>query len=224
MRVVLCGVAGYSQTEALWRGASERLDCRARSCSEEQQTQGAARAGARGRFEAGDVDSCCAPAGMGRRSEEELRGGKPLDNPHDSAAEGAGPQRGSGGRSRRNGARWWLLGLLEQAVTQWKKFRSSPVGKKAEVADTHKSARQHVEEKAAQELIDRHGHNPLAVAVRGIPPSEGDDTIREGKQSVVGDGDAVGVGTEIAQYVFWTTERRLRIDDPVLSKQYPEPG
>ena len=41
---------------------------------------------------------------------------------------------------------------------------------------------------------------------------------------MVGDGDAVGVGTEIAQYVFWATEGRLRIDDPVFSKQYPEPG
>jgi len=30
---------------------------------------------------------------------------------------------------------------------------------------------------------------------------------------VVGDGDAVGIGAEIAQHVFWTTEGRLGIDD-----------
>ena len=42
---------------------------------------------ARGRFEAEDVDSCCAPAGMRRRSEEELRGGEALDDLHGSAAE-----------------------------------------------------------------------------------------------------------------------------------------
>ena len=45
------------------------------------------RAEARARFEAGDVDSCGAPAEMRRRSEEELRGGEALDNLHGSAAE-----------------------------------------------------------------------------------------------------------------------------------------
>ena len=42
-------------------------------------------------------------------------------------------------------------------------------------------------------------------------------------QSVVGDGDAVGVGIEIVQHVFRTTEGRLGIDDPVLTEQYPQP-
>ena len=45
------------------------------------------RAGARGRFEVGDVDSCCAPAGVGRRAEEKLSGGKTFNNLHSSAAD-----------------------------------------------------------------------------------------------------------------------------------------
>ena len=45
------------------------------------------RAEARARFEAGDVDSCGAPAEMRRRSEEKLRGGEAFDNLHGSAAE-----------------------------------------------------------------------------------------------------------------------------------------
>jgi hypothetical protein len=49
------------------------------------------RAGVGARFEAGDVDSCSAPAEMRRRSEEELRGGETLDNLHGSAAEGTVP-------------------------------------------------------------------------------------------------------------------------------------
>jgi hypothetical protein len=36
---------------------------------------------------------------------------------------------------------------------------------------------------------------------------------------VVGDGDAVGVGTEIAQNVFWAAERRLGVDHPVVAEQ-----
>ena len=36
--------------------------------------------------------------------------------------------------------------------------------------------------------------------------------------------DAVSVVSEIAQHVFRSTEGRLGIDDPVLSKQHSEPG
>jgi len=55
--------------------------------------------------------------------------------------------------------------------------------------------------------------------VGGVSPPECDVTLCEGKQPVVGDGDTVGVGAEIAQHVFWTTEGRLGIDDPVLAEQ-----
>ncbi len=85
------------------------------------------------------MDSCCAPAGMGRRSEEELRGGKPLADTHDSAAEGGkstATERMAQPTKRRALV---LLGLLEQAETQWKKFRSSPVGEESEVADANQS-------------------------------------------------------------------------------------
>jgi hypothetical protein len=39
----------------------------------------------------------------------------------------------------------------------------------------------------------------------------------------VGNGNAVGVGTEIAQCVFWPAERTLGVDDPVVAEQYPQP-
>jgi len=54
------------------------------------------RAEARERFEAGDVDSCCALAGIRRRSKEELRGGEPLDDMHGAAAKRTVPPRGRG--------------------------------------------------------------------------------------------------------------------------------
>ena len=76
-----------------------------------------------------------------------------------------------------------------------------------------------MQEEAAQELFDRQGHEPLLVAVSGISPPECDVTLSESNQPVVGDGDAVGVGAEIAQHVLWSTEGRLGIDDPVLAEQ-----
>ena len=46
----------------------------------------------------------------------------------------------------------------------------------------------------------------------------------ESNQPVVGDGDAMGVGTEITQHMFGAAEGRLGVDDPVLTEQYPQPG
>ena len=56
-----------------------------------------------------------------------------------------------------------------------------------------------MEQEASQELIHRESHEPLFVAVRGIAPAEGDVAMGEGDEPGVGDGDAMGVGAEIAQ-------------------------
>ena len=101
------------------------------------------------------MDSCGASAEMRRRSEEKLHGGEALDNLHGSAAKRALPQRVNGQRGR-GGACYWLTGWLEQPQTKRKEF-SPPVSEETEIADAHKTARQQVEEEAAQELFDRQG-------------------------------------------------------------------
>ena len=109
--------------------------------------------------------------------------------------------------------------MLEKAETKRKKLRSPPVGEEAEVADAHEASRQQVEQEATKELVDRQSHDPLPVAVSRISPSEANTSVSEGKQPVVGDGDAMGVSAEIAQHVFRATEGRLGIDDPVVAEQ-----
>ena len=99
-----------------------------------------------------------------------------------------------------------------------------PVGEEAEATDAHEAARQQVEQEAAQKLFDRQGHEPFPVAVSGVSPAEGDVSVGESNQPVVGDGDAVGVGAEMAQSVFWPTEGRFGVDDPVMAEQESEPG
>ena len=81
---------------------------------------------ARARFEAGDADSCGAPAERRRGSEEELRGGEALDNLHGSSAKRTLPRRVNGPRGR-GGACYWLSGWLEQPQTKRKEFCSPPV-------------------------------------------------------------------------------------------------
>jgi len=81
-----------------------------------------------------------------------------------------------------------------------------------------------MEQEAAQKLIDIQSHEPFPVAVRGIAPAEGDVAFRECDQPGVGDGDAMGVGAEIAQHMFRSAEGPLGVDDPVVAEQHSQPG
>ena len=123
------------------------------------------------------------------------------------------------GNAERSGVCCWLIGWLEQSETEWKEFCSLSVGEEAEVADAHKAARQQVKQEAAQELIDGQSHEPLLVAVSGVAPAKGYVALGESNQPAVGDGDAMGVGAEIAQHMFWSAERPLGVDDPVVTEQ-----
>lgn len=80
-----------------------------------------------------------------------------------------------------------------------------------------------MEQEASQELIDSQSHEPFLVAVRGIAPAEGDVATGEGDQPGVGDGDAMGVGAEIAQHMLRTAEGLFGIDNPVVAEQYSQP-
>ena len=122
-------------------------------------------------------------------------------------------------RCRRLCRSWDLGCALEQAEAEWKELGSPPVGEEAEVADAYEAAWQQVEEEAAQELFDGQSHEPFLVAVSGVSPTETDVAL-----GVVGNGNAVGVGTEIAQHMFWPAERPFGVNDPVVAEQYSQPG
>ena len=81
-----------------------------------------------------------------------------------------------------------------------------------------------MEQEAAQELFDSQGHEPLLVAVGGIAPAECNVAFGERDQPGVRDGDAMGVGAEIAQYMFRSSEGPLGVNDPVVVEQHPQPS
>src|SRR5947209_1896297 len=60
--------------------------------------------------------------------------------------------------------------------------------------------------------------------VGGIAPTKGNRSISKGNQAVVGNGHAMSVTAEITEYMLWASERRFRVDHPVLSEQWSEPG
>lgn len=79
-----------------------------------------------------------------------------------------------------------------------------------------------MQEKAAQELIGGKSHLPFLIAVSVILPAEGDSLAVKAQQPMVADCNAVSIASEIVQDVFWSTEWRLRIDDPILPTQLVE--
>jgi hypothetical protein len=100
---------------------------------------------------------------------------------------------------------------------------AAAVGEEAEVADAYEAAWEQMQQKAPQELVDGQLHQLLLVAVSGVAPAEGDVAVFDGDESVVGDGNAMGVGTEITQGVFGASKRSLGVDDPVLSEEGSQP-
>ena len=61
------------------------------------------------------------------------------------------------------------------------------------MTDADEAFGQRVQQEAAQELIERKGHQLVFIVVSGIAPAKGDLIISQGDEAVVGDGDAMGV-------------------------------
>jgi hypothetical protein len=76
-----------------------------------------------------------------------------------------------------------------------------------------------MQQEAAQELWCRERHHSLVISVSIIFPAEGDLIVAEGDEAMVGDGDAMGVASEIAEDMMGTAEGWFGIDDPGLTEQ-----
>jgi hypothetical protein len=157
------------------------------------------------------------------RAKQELSRREPFGNAHGSTAHWAVPEWMSficGPRCRRSGV---LLWAAEQLKAERQEYGAIPVSEKSEVAYAHEARRQNMEQEAAQKLCDSQSHKPLLVAVGGIFPAKCDVAFRECDQPGVGDGDAMGVCAEIAQYMFRSSEGPLGVNDPVVAEQYSQP-
>ncbi len=114
------------------------------------------------------------------------------------------PLRGSGSKAARNSA--------------------PPRGQNTEVPDAHETGGKHVEQEAAQELLDREGHQALLITVGGVSPAQGDLVVGQGDEAMVGDGDTGRVAAEVMKNMLRTTEGRFAVDHPVRAEQLAEKG
>jgi hypothetical protein len=74
----------------------------------------------------------------------------------------------------------------------------------------------------SQKLIGGDRHDFLLAAVGIVFPEKRDLIILKRNQAMVGDGDAVGIASEIVQNMLGTAEGWLGVDDPVLVEELSE--
>jgi hypothetical protein len=86
------------------------------------------------------------------------------------------------------------------------------------VADANQASGQDVDEKAPQELICGDRHDLLLATTGVILPAEGDVSVLIVHQTMVGDGDAVSIASEVMKKVLCSAEGRLGIDGHSLAK------
>ena len=88
--------------------------------------------------------------------------------------------------------------------------------------DTDEALWQDVKQKPAMNSVRGNGHDSDLVAACVVPPTKRDVAAVEGNETVVGDGDTVGVAPEVTDHLLGAAEGGLGIDDPVLAKQRSE--
>ena len=139
-----------------------------------------------------------------------------LKHHHGTGAEGT--WRLAGSSSGRIGACF----CAEQRAATFERSSAAAVGEEAEVADAYQAPGQNVQQVSAQELIGGNGHDLVLAAVGVVSPAEGDATVFESHQAMVGDGDAVGVAGQVVEHMVGSAEGWLGIDDPVLLTELAE--
>src|SRR5271157_4525029 len=148
-------------------------------------------------------------------------GGEDLDDNH--AATAAGTRLRQRGRPIR--LRWSVALRLfyragwrgEQLAGARKVGHAVAVGEQAVVTDAMQALGQHVYQEAPDELMRGQRHDLVAGGAVGaiILVSEGHPPVVAGDQSMIGDGDAVGVTREIGEHCLGPAERRLAVDVPL---------
>jgi hypothetical protein len=91
---------------------------------------------------------------------------------------------------------------------------ANSIGEEAEVADADQARGQHVEQEAADEFDRIEGHGLGAGVIRVVFPVKTDAAVFQGSKPMVGDGDAVGVASQILEHAPGSTEGRFDVNHP----------
>src|SRR5215469_11466765 len=90
--------------------------------------------------------------------------------------------------------------------------------------DLHEAGGQYMQEEASDELHRIQGCLFDLVVVFGVPPAKSDAALFQAQKSSVGNGHAMRIPCQIAEYLLGPAKRRLYMTDPVLAFQRFHPG
>ena len=84
------------------------------------------------------------------------------------------------------------------------------------------AAGQDMKEEAAEELQSIEGHQLRTVAVGAVAPTEGHLSVAVTDETMIRDGDPVGVASQVTQDRLRASKRRLAVDDPFFARRIAE--
>lgn len=105
--------------------------------------------------------------------------------------------------------------LTYEAADERDVFNTDAVGEEPEMADACERNGERVKEESAEELVGMKRHDFGLAGIAVIFPAERDMVIGDLGQSVVGDGNAMGVAAEITKDMVRPAKGRFGVDDPV---------
>jgi len=117
--------------------------------------------------------------------------------------------------SRFLGASVWLCLNPKKLSTLCDVLLLRAICEEAEVAKPHETIREDVEQEATDELIRLKCHRSKSIVVFAIAIREGDASLIQGKDAIVGDGDTVSVAAEVIENFVRDREGSLSIDNPL---------
>ena len=84
------------------------------------------------------------------------------------------------------------------------------------MTDAHEAIGQDVKQEAADEFLGVKGEGRFSVAILSISITQGDLTVLDRKDALVGQRHAVGIAAEVIEHGLWRTERLFGVDHPAL--------
>ena len=90
------------------------------------------------------------------------------------------------------------------------------VGQEAKVTDAHEAIGQDVEQEAADEFVSIKEDGLFSISIFSISIAQGDFSVFDLENTVVGERHAVGVAAEVVENSLRRTEGLFRIDVPIL--------
>ena len=94
-------------------------------------------------------------------------------------------------------------------------FLFGAAGEESGVTDAFERGWNGMKQETADEFVGGEGHGFFPILVAAVPVGEGDLACGDIEDSMIGDGDAVGVASEVIQDDLGSGESRFGIDDPI---------